>query len=75
MATMGAVGHDETAEIILKQLQDEKISYSVVQADVSTGLCAVTVNNVDRTCIAILDACEKYPLNHMARMLTQPAVM
>lgn len=74
---MGAVGHDETAKIILKQLQDEKISYSIFEAEdgVSTGLCAVTVNNVDRTCIAILDACEKYPTSHMANILTQAAVM
>jgi hypothetical protein len=26
--------------------------------NIRTGLCAVTVVNVDRTCIAILDACE-----------------
>lgn len=36
-----------------------------------TGQCAVTVVKVDRTCIAILDACEKYPLSHIVENLRQ----
>lgn len=64
--TFGAIGKDIPSEMIVSMLNEEKINYSLHQdAEVPTGLCAVTVNNVDRTCIAILDACEKYPSTHM----------
>jgi len=36
-----------------------------------TGQCAVTVVKVDRTCIAILDACERYPLSHLESKLDE----
>lgn len=36
-----------------------------------TGTCAVTVVNVDRTCIAILDANKKYPSSHMEHLLSK----
>ena len=38
-------------------------------AEALTGSCAVTVVKVDRTCIAILDACEKYPFTHIQSTL------
>jgi hypothetical protein len=34
-----------------------------------TGSCAVTVVDADRTCIAVLDACEKYPKEHLIEVL------
>jgi hypothetical protein len=44
----------------------ENIMYEFHEDDVAiTGQCAVSVVNVDRTCIAILDACSKYPLSHI----------
>ena len=39
-----------------------------------TGTCAVTVVNVDRTCIAILDANKKYPIEHMSQLLKKDYV-
>lgn len=39
-----------------------------------TGTCAVTVVNVDRTCIAILDANKKYPISHMEHLLSKTYV-
>lgn len=67
--TMGAVGQDLAAKMLLDQLEDEKLCYDVHLTEKSTGLCAVTVNKVDRTCIAILDACEQYPTSHMRKMI------
>lgn len=56
--------------MICESLAAEKHAYSIVEVSpASTGLCAVTVNNVDRTCIAILEACEHYPESHMKQTM------
>ena len=34
-----------------------------------TGQCAVTVVEADRTCVAVLDACEKYPTKHLKHVI------
>ena len=39
-----------------------------------TRTCAVTVVNVDRTCIAILDANKKYPSSHKEHLLSKTYV-
>ena len=38
----------------------------------STGQCAVTVVKADRTCVAVLDACEEYPTSHLLKVLEDP---
>ena len=71
LLAMGSVGSDATGKMICAALEAEKHPYSIVEVKpAATGLCAVTVNNVDRTCIAILEACERYPLSHMKQVMT-----
>jgi hypothetical protein len=51
-------------------MDKENLQHDVFVAESTlTGLCAVTVVKVDRTCIAVLEACEKYPLDHMLSIL------
>ena len=67
---MGATGQDNAADMVVEMLTKEGVGFSIHEdKDVSTGLCALTVNNADRTSIAILDACEKYPTEHMVKMM------
>lgn len=68
--TLGSIGKDSQGDFIKKQLDKENIINHLFKADdAMTGSCAVTVVEVDRTCIAVLDACEKYPLEHLAGVL------
>ena len=68
--TLGCIGDDDSGSYIKKQLKDEEVLYDVhVEEGSLTGSCPVTVVNVDRTCIAILDACEKYPTSHLTSTL------
>jgi adenosine kinase len=64
--TLGCIGNDEAGKQILQQLRNENLMHDIYIDDQTlTGQCAVSVVNVDRTCIAILDACEKYPQSHL----------
>jgi len=68
--TSGSIGNDKQAELIIKTLEDEGVTYDIHREEGAvTGTCAVTVVQVDRTCIAILDACKKYPTAHMENLL------
>ena len=50
--------------------KNKNVLFSIFRSkDKATGVCAVHVNNVNRTCIAILDACESYPLSHTESIL------
>lgn len=54
----------------MKLLAEENLMHDIyIDESTITGSCAVTVVNVDRTCIAILDACEKYPQSHLESKL------
>jgi len=73
--TIGAIGSDAQGLKVQSQLNRESVSFSVYKAEnTMTGSCAVTVNNGDRTCIAILDACEKYPMSHMETVLNSESI-
>ena len=73
--TLGSIGKDSAGELIQKQLEDEKIiNYLYVDEEAMTGSCAVTVVDADRTCIAVLDACEKYPADHLSSILEKPEI-
>lgn len=68
----GSIGKDDQAKSIMDQLNNDGITFDIHQeAGSVTGTCAVTVVNVDRTCIAILDANKKYPISHMESMLSK----
>ena len=73
--TLGSIGQDSQGEFIQKKLKEEKIiNYLHVDEEAMTGSCAVTVVDADRTCIAVLDACEKYPKEHLAGVLSRPEI-
>jgi sugar/nucleoside kinase (ribokinase family) len=64
--TLGCIGKDVAGETVLKQIKADNLMHDIfIDESTLTGACAVTVVNVDRTNIAILDACEKYPLSHL----------
>lgn len=66
----GCIGQDMQAKLIMEQLNEDGLTYDIHQdPEAVTGTCAVTVVNVDRTCIAILDANKKYPISHMDQLL------
>lgn len=68
--TVGSIGTDDAAKIILEKTQQEDLLTSIHQeATAITGQCAVTVHEADRTCIAVLDACEAFPTSHLASLL------
>jgi len=68
---MGCVGADEPAETIIKCHEDEGVLHDLHREPTAlTGVCAVTIVDSARTCIGILDACEKYPTSHMKRVLS-----
>lgn len=70
--TLGSIGNDRTGKIVKSIIESEKLLYSIHEVeDTLTGQCAVSVVNVDRTCIAILDACEKYPTEHIKESLNK----
>lgn len=70
--TLGSIGNDDQANWIEKTLVDEKIGYDVFKCEKSTGQCAVTVVKADRTCVAVLDACEQYPTSHLENIIQRP---
>mmetsp|Transcript_31621 Transcript_31621/g.48363 ORF Transcript_31621/g.48363 Transcript_31621/m.48363 type:complete len:147 (+) Transcript_31621:528-968(+) len=73
--TLGAIGSDGAGKLVESQLQQEDLVYHIHKEDNTlTGQCAVTVNDGDRTCIAVLDACEAYPASHIESVLARPEV-
>lgn len=73
VVTAGSIGHDSLANEISDQIQEEYILGHIYLADGAlTGQCAVTVVDADRTCVAVLDACEKYPKSHLLQVLERP---
>lgn len=67
----GSIGKDQQAQDIIDQLNNDGLTFDFHQEEGAvTGTCAVTVVNVDRTCIAILDANQKYPTTHMDKLLS-----
>lgn len=74
IVTMGSIGDDSSADFIIDSLNKEGIHYYISQSSqTSTGTCAVAVVNIDRTGIAILDACHKYKQDHMKEVLEKPS--
>lgn len=72
VVTLGCVGDDEAGKFVAKSLDEENMMHEIYVDDTTlTGQCAVTVINVDRTCIAILDACTKYPFSHLQPLMTE----
>ena len=70
--TAGSIGDGQAGKIISKQVNEENIINDIfVAKDSLSGSCPTTVCEGDRTCIAVLDACKKYPSSHMANMLSQ----
>jgi len=68
--TLGSIGTDKQGTWIKDQLAKENIKHAIFEAqNEKTGECAVTVVDADRTCIAVLDACLKYPTSHLAGIL------
>jgi len=66
--TLGSIGKDKAGAYIVKELNKENLLHDLYEDETAlTGQCAVTVVKVDRTCIAILDACEKYPTSHIVQ--------
>jgi len=72
MMTLGSIGNDNQAEWIEESLNKEKLGYDVYKCDKATGQCAVTVVKADRTCVAVLDACEEYPISHLKSIIDKP---
>ena len=70
--TLGSIGHEKVGEFITKQLRDEGLMFDLFEAtEALTGQCAVTVMKADRTCIAVLDACSEYPVEHIEGVLAE----
>ena len=69
--TLGSIGKDKVGGFITDQLRQENLLFDFYEdPHALTGQCAVTVMKADRTCIAILDACENYPKEHIEGVLT-----
>ena len=64
-AYFGCIGKDEFGDVLDKTLKDSGM-HSYLHRDESekTGTCGVVVHNKERSLIANLAACTKYPLSH-----------
>jgi len=70
--TLGSIGDDEAGKWILQKLKEEKLNADLMVIENSiTGSCPVTVVEGDRTCVAILDACENYKATHIEKVLAE----
>ena len=64
--TLGCIGQDDPGKFVQESLKNEQLLHSVhVDSEATTGCCPTIVTDKERTCLAILDACEKYPLSHI----------
>jgi hypothetical protein len=50
-------------------MEENILGHIYMDETAMTGQCAVTVVDADRTCIGVLDACEKYPTSHLEEVL------
>lgn len=65
VAYFGCIGKDEFGNVLEKTLQDSGIhSYLCRDETEKTGTCAVIVHEKERSLIANLAACTKFPLDH-----------
>ena len=73
---VGCTGADSYAEAIINCLDIEGVLHSVHQiASAESGTCPVTIHKGQRTCVAILDACERFSTAHLKDLIkTSPHV-
>ena len=68
---MGSIGDDDAGKWILETLKTENLDADLDIIENSlTGSCPTTVVEADRTCVAILDACEHYKKSHAEKVLS-----
>jgi sugar/nucleoside kinase (ribokinase family) len=76
LLTLGSIGNDEAGNWILQKLEEEKHDVDILKLDdITTGSCPVTVVEADRTCVAILEACEHYVGSHLEDILANIDLM
>lgn len=65
-AYFGCIGKDETAKVLEQELEKVGVHGHFHHDDETpTGTCAVIVHNKERTLVANLAACLKYPTQHL----------
>ena len=64
--TLGCIGQDDSGSFVQQKLKEDSILHSLhIDPNAHTGCCPTITCQKERTCVAILDACEKYPHDHL----------
>jgi adenosine kinase len=77
-AYAGCIGDDERGKTLVREVEKIGVKgFFHVDATTPTGTCAVLIHKVERTLVANLAACLKYPLDHLEkhRFLLEKAKM
>ena len=65
-AFFGSIGKDEFGQVLEKELESKGIkSYLHKEETTPTGTCGVIVKDSERSLVANLSACLKYPTEHL----------
>lgn len=69
-AFFGSIGNDEFGKVLEKELEETGVhGYFHKEEGTPTGTCAVLIHNKERTLVANLSACLKYPTEHLKKNL------